>query len=103
MKEIRAAITPGPNATQEEWEKYLDNIGLSVDAGEYTGGEKYAHTFSPKSKKWEEKEDSNRHHNPYCPIKLGHSISDAMLGVDQPGDRPTENAAFDNLDLKSKS
>jgi len=65
--------TPGPGASQEEWNKYLEAAGYGENVGEYKGGIRYeGFGLGVKSERQEREEDGHRRkHSRMCPINLG--------------------------------
>lgn len=82
---------PGPDATQADWDAYLEATGLGVDAGAYQGGQRYeGFGLGVKSQDWEDREDQGEH-SPMCPLNLKSALTGE---IDQVNDRPVERAVF---------
>lgn len=86
-------------ATQEEFNLYLDVFGLTMDAGEYKGGKRRKQPLTYMGEKWEKIEDEGGD-NPFsCPLEVGIQIDDSDL-LQQPDRRATEEEAFENIEME---
>lgn len=86
---------PGPGASQQEWDEYLEASGYGVDKGAYKGGTRYeGFGLGVKSDEWEKREDEGEH-SPMCPINLGTALTGEIHGTN---DRPVEKELFGDDD-----
>lgn len=86
---------PGPNATPEEWQAYLDAYN-PMERGKPRGKrhDVYGDWVKPESE--EIKEDTDQYHGRTCPINLRESFVGPH--IDQPNERPVEREVFGEED-----
>lgn len=83
------------NEERRRWDKLLAEEGMPPNLGEERLGKRVRIGLGVKSRGEEGREDRGRFHSRLCPIKLGVSVGGS--DVDQPNDRPVEDAAETNV------